>query len=40
MKNKAKIQFLTIVVVAMIFAVAYLWSNPKVVTQVVTRRQR
>lgn len=40
MKNKTKIQLLSIVVIAMIFVVAYLWSNPKVVTQVITKRHR
>ena len=40
MKNKTKIQLLSIVVVAMIFVVAYLWSNPKVVTHVITKRHR
>lgn len=40
MKNKTKIQLLSIVVIAMIFVVAYLWSNPMAVTQVITKRHR
>mgnify|MGYP006139063291 FL=1 len=33
MKNKSKIQIMTLVLITLVFAVAYLLSNPKVVTQ-------
>lgn len=37
MRNKSKLQIMWIVVVALLFAVAYLWSNPKIVTRTHTQ---